>query len=242
MRPSLAITHCGDKPHRNVEPISEGTPRAVRARRGPYLKNVILGQLRRRHLLPVRALEASSRPPMVFASCYPFWRLACPMRVAPRHFGNNIWCQLLTFRATAMALSVRHILLRGRPIKIVRGIVAHVAVTMGAMGFVGWLRAIERLAYKTVNLASDLALGCTQYMRQIAAPVSRRSENSPGIFALPIRVVPTNPTNTRNRIIRGFGNGFPHFIHGGFVASITYNVKLLTRRRATEAQLYRTGS
>jgi hypothetical protein len=26
------------------------------------------------------------------------------------------------------------------------------------------------------------------------------------------------------------------------VASITYNVKLLTRRRATEAQLYRTGS
>ena len=242
MSPSSAITHCGYKAHGNVEPISEGSTRAVCARCGSYLKNVRLGQLRRWHLLPVNAFEVGSRPPMTFASCNPFGRLTRPMGIAPRHFGNSIRCQLPAFRAMAMALSVRHILLCCRPIKIVRGIVAHVAVTMGAMGFVGWLRAIEGLADKTVNLASDLALGCTQYMRQIAAPMSRWSENSPRIFALPIRVIPTNPTNTRNRIIWGFGNGFPHFIHGGFMASFAYNVKLLTRSRAAEAALYRRGS
>ena len=197
------------KPHRYTIFYRERLSGSVPGRGGQNFSNLLLCQFGGGSSLTNSTFAVSSRLPMTLATSNPLRVPARPMIVTGDH--QQIFDGPRPSSHTSVPDGVRHVLLWGCPIEIVRTIVGFVIVAMSAVK--GWIRprAIERGANKIMHGSQHSFPIYPDAITSIPPQIAWRKHVAE-IFSLPVRPASAHSTTVGNLIIGSLGNNAPFLV------------------------------
>lgn len=222
MSPCPPFAYGANQAHGNAITFGKSLARTVSIRLGNYISNLGFTKFCIAVILPFkRNIRQSSW--VVITTPHPLGKHPSPVPITNRFASFHHW----TTTGRSMSLSVICILLCRSPIQVVRGIICYVAIAVRTVRLIIWLRPIECLANKPVNLARYPTFTSAQNMSQIASPLARWRKYASSILALPIGDAAANATQARNFVVGRGLNSFPLLLHVLNMFYMAYNVKLL---------------
>lgn len=199
IRPRSTLTDCRNEAHRYAVTVSEHSPCAVLSRHSENFTNIHFGEFRSASPFPDCSLKAGSSPWVAVTFKDAIRMFSRPVVVTATQI-RNFFFGARAASYSAIPNGVPHILARGGPIEIFRGVIGFYVIAMGAMKrWVGsW--AIKRSADQIVCGSANWAITRGKVVSRIASVVARRKYPAE-ILALPVRNATTHSPDARNLII-----------------------------------------